>query len=155
MEHTHIVKTCPYCQFPLKADSDVVVCVECLIPHHYECWAENDGCTTFGYTGLTGKQGNQPGNMQTTTVTGIGQLAVDRLDVTLDESPIPQMAEFTRPPRSSATVNGIIKIPIWGWGIYIDTNTATATDQLVSDQDIYQLTYRTGDLSLQDLPIGV
>jgi hypothetical protein len=44
----HIGKTCPYCQFPLKADSEVVKCPACKVPHHRECWAENGGCTTFG-----------------------------------------------------------------------------------------------------------
>ncbi len=48
----YIGKNCPYCQFPLKADSEVVVCAECHIPHHRECWTENGGCTTFGHQGL-------------------------------------------------------------------------------------------------------
>jgi len=52
LEHTHIGKTCPYCQFPIKQDSQVVVCAECRIPHHRECWQENGGCTTFGHQGL-------------------------------------------------------------------------------------------------------
>ncbi len=36
-----IGKTCPYCQFPLKADSEVVQCSSCKMPHHRNCWAEN------------------------------------------------------------------------------------------------------------------
>jgi len=52
MNNSYIGKTCPYCQFPLKADSEVVVCAECRIPHHRECWRENGGCTTFGHQGL-------------------------------------------------------------------------------------------------------
>ncbi len=48
MNTSHIGKTCPYCQFPLKADSEVVECRACKVPHHRECWAENGGCTTFG-----------------------------------------------------------------------------------------------------------
>jgi hypothetical protein len=44
----YIGKTCPYCQFSLKADSEVVECCACKVPHHRECWAENGGCTTFG-----------------------------------------------------------------------------------------------------------
>lgn len=41
-------KTCPYCQYPIKQDSDVVICRECNIPHHAECLRKNGGCTTFG-----------------------------------------------------------------------------------------------------------
>ncbi len=52
MHTSNIGKTCPYCQFPLKADSEVVVCAACRIPHHRECWQENGGCTTFGCIGL-------------------------------------------------------------------------------------------------------
>ncbi len=48
MQASNIGKSCPYCQFPLKSDSEVYVCAECGIPHHRECWQENGGCTTFG-----------------------------------------------------------------------------------------------------------
>ena len=41
-------KTCPYCQFPVKQDSQVALCPACKVPHHRECWHENGGCTTFG-----------------------------------------------------------------------------------------------------------
>ena len=41
-------KTCPYCQFPIKQDSEAVQCRACQVPHHRECWEENGGCTTFG-----------------------------------------------------------------------------------------------------------
>lgn len=44
-------KTCPYCQTPLKPNSDVVVCNACGMPHHQECWMENGRCTTFGCSG--------------------------------------------------------------------------------------------------------
>jgi hypothetical protein len=46
-----IGKTCPYCQFPVKGHEELVVCSECGIPHHTDCWNENHGCTTFGCTG--------------------------------------------------------------------------------------------------------
>ncbi len=49
MANIHFGKPCPYCQFPIKQDSEVIVCIECKIPHHKECWEENDGCTTFGF----------------------------------------------------------------------------------------------------------
>lgn len=48
MDNSLIGKTCPYCQFPIKQDLDIVVCNKCQIPHHKECWQENGGCTTFG-----------------------------------------------------------------------------------------------------------
>jgi hypothetical protein len=43
-----IGKTCPYCQTPIKPGIPVVICPECKIPHHKECWEENVGCTTYG-----------------------------------------------------------------------------------------------------------
>ncbi len=50
MTQNNIGKTCPYCQFPIKQNLEVIVCSECNIPHHRECWEENRGCTTFGCT---------------------------------------------------------------------------------------------------------
>jgi hypothetical protein len=41
-------KTCPYCQTPIKPEIPVIICPECGIPHHRECWEENAGCTTYG-----------------------------------------------------------------------------------------------------------
>ncbi len=66
----YIGKTCPYCQFPLKADSDVVQCPSCIVPHHKECWAENGGCTTFGCR-------------ETTFLSAAGE----RMEVFFDETP--------------------------------------------------------------------
>jgi len=43
----HLGKTCPYCQFPIKNEVDITICPKCGIPHHYECWMENTGGTTF------------------------------------------------------------------------------------------------------------
>lgn len=42
---------CPYCKTELTADDDIVLCSECEMPHHKECWVENQGCTTFGCNG--------------------------------------------------------------------------------------------------------
>lgn len=47
-----IGKTCPYCQFQLKRDSSIINCPLCNIPHHFECWLENRGCTTYGCDSL-------------------------------------------------------------------------------------------------------
>ena len=49
--HSATGKSCPYCQFPLKEQDAIVVCSECAMPHHQECWTENRGCTTYGCEG--------------------------------------------------------------------------------------------------------
>ena len=46
-----IGKTCPYCKTPFKEGDDIVICSVCEMPHHKECWVENQECTTFGCTG--------------------------------------------------------------------------------------------------------
>ena len=46
-----IGKVCPYCKTEFKEGDDIVVCSVCEMPHHKECWIENNGCTTFGCTG--------------------------------------------------------------------------------------------------------
>ncbi len=51
MNREHIGKTCPFCQFPIKAELEIHLCAECKIAHHRECWQENGGCTTFGCSG--------------------------------------------------------------------------------------------------------
>ncbi len=48
-------KICPYCKTEFKEEDEVVVCSNCEMPHHKECWIENSACTTFGCTGtITG-----------------------------------------------------------------------------------------------------
>ena len=47
---THVGKKCPYCLSQIKPQGQMVVCPECGIPHHPECWEENGGCTTWGCT---------------------------------------------------------------------------------------------------------
>lgn len=41
MNSSFIGKTCPYCQYPIKHDSEVAVCATCHLPHHQECWQQN------------------------------------------------------------------------------------------------------------------
>ena len=48
----HIGKRCPYCNSVFKEDDHIVVCSICDMPHHFECWQDNQGCSTFGCTGL-------------------------------------------------------------------------------------------------------
>ena len=51
VDEDHIGKTCPFCQTPIKPNDQVIVCRECDMPHHSECWYENEGCTTYGCAG--------------------------------------------------------------------------------------------------------
>lgn len=44
-------KMCPYCKTTISSNDDIVICSICNMPHHKECWVENQGCTTFGCTG--------------------------------------------------------------------------------------------------------
>lgn len=44
-------KICPFCKTEFKPNDDIVVCSECDMPHHKDCWVENQGCTTFGCLG--------------------------------------------------------------------------------------------------------
>ena len=47
----YIGKICPYCKTGFTSEDEVVVCSQCEMPHHKECWIENQGCTTFGCMG--------------------------------------------------------------------------------------------------------
>lgn len=47
----YVGKICPYCKAEIKEGDDVVICSSCEMPHHKDCWIENQGCTTFGCTG--------------------------------------------------------------------------------------------------------
>ena len=44
-------KVCPYCRTAFTPEDDVVLCSACEMPHHKDCWIENQGCTTFGCLG--------------------------------------------------------------------------------------------------------
>lgn len=44
-------KICPFCKTEFKPNDEIVVCSECDMPHHKDCWVENQGCTTFGCLG--------------------------------------------------------------------------------------------------------
>lgn len=44
-------KICPFCKTEFKPSDNIVVCSECDMPHHKDCWIENQGCTTFGCLG--------------------------------------------------------------------------------------------------------
>lgn len=44
-------KVCPYCKTAFVPGDEIVVCSQCDMPHHKDCWIENQGCTTFGCLG--------------------------------------------------------------------------------------------------------
>ena len=44
-------KICPYCKTQFLPEDEIVLCSTCDMPHHKDCWIENQGCTTFGCTG--------------------------------------------------------------------------------------------------------
>ncbi len=52
MAYSAVGKNCPYCQFPIKNESEVKWCPVCKMPHHIDCWKENKGCTTFACPGV-------------------------------------------------------------------------------------------------------
>ncbi len=47
----YVGKTCPYCKSVFTENDEIVVCSDCDMPHHKDCWIENKGCTTFGCQG--------------------------------------------------------------------------------------------------------
>ena len=51
MNNKYIGKTCPFCKAPFTENDDIVICSQCDMPHHKDCWVENGGCTTFGCLG--------------------------------------------------------------------------------------------------------
>ena len=51
MNNKYIGKTCPFCKAPFTEYDDIVICSQCDMPHHKDCWVENGGCTTFGCLG--------------------------------------------------------------------------------------------------------
>lgn len=56
----YVGKICPYCKTELLPGDEIVLCSECDMPHHKECWAENKGCTTFGCQGTIKALGDAP-----------------------------------------------------------------------------------------------
>src|SRR5205807_1402812 len=41
-------RACPYCRFPLKEGTEMVVCGTCKAAHHADCWDDNHGCAVVG-----------------------------------------------------------------------------------------------------------
>lgn len=57
---SYIGKTCPYCKSKITEIDDIVICSSCEMPHHKQCWIENQGCTTFGCNGTIQSPVGQP-----------------------------------------------------------------------------------------------
>jgi len=162
MLQQHKGKTCPFCQFPIKADSAVAVCKECGIPHHLECWQENGKCTTFGCKGKMSKENSSH----------------EVLEINLEEPP----AEKSSVPISEKTGRLIALLLTCGvvlLGVLIFTNISIlpqpdngeysppppAVDPSPSPPAIdpnviasldadYYIDYENGTIPLGDLPIG-
>lgn len=64
--HDYTGKICPFCKTELKPSDEVVVCSACEMPHHKDCWVENQGCTTFGCVGTIKAADNAISSVTTT-----------------------------------------------------------------------------------------
>ncbi len=62
----YIGKICPYCKCELTENDDIVVCSVCDMPHHKECWIENQSCTTFGCLGSIKNADGSPSSVTAT-----------------------------------------------------------------------------------------
>lgn len=80
MVSASVGKTCPYCQFPLKQDSEAVQCPVCKVPHHRGCWEENGGCTTFGHQGLREEARQLPAARETQLTQNQAQIRAEAYD---------------------------------------------------------------------------
>ncbi len=63
MNKAYIGKICPYCKCEITADDTIVKCSICDMPHHRDCWIENQGCTTFGCDGTIQSIESSPDNV--------------------------------------------------------------------------------------------
>lgn len=61
----YVGKVCPYCKAPFAPGDEIVVCSDCEMPHHKDCWVENQGCTTFGCTGTIRSAGGGASSVTT------------------------------------------------------------------------------------------
>lgn len=53
-------KICPYCKSVFKEGDEIVKCSVCEMPHHKDCWIENQCCATFGCNGTIDAPDFQP-----------------------------------------------------------------------------------------------
>lgn len=64
----YVGKICPYCKTEFKENDDIVVCSICDMPHHKDCWIENQGCTTFGCLGTIKASDGSPSSVTSNTM---------------------------------------------------------------------------------------
>lgn len=76
-------KTCPYCQYPIKAGVPTTTCGDCGIPHHTACWEYNGGCTTYG---CPGRRAVQSGSSAGPPISG----AIDLSNIMAEPERLPQ-----------------------------------------------------------------
>lgn len=62
----HVGKMCPYCKSTISQLDKIIVCSECNMPHHEECYVENGGCTTFGCANSSDNHGTVNDNSENT-----------------------------------------------------------------------------------------
>lgn len=43
--------SCPYCQAEFLEDDTRIICPECGIAHHIDCWESNKACSVYGCDG--------------------------------------------------------------------------------------------------------
>ena len=63
----YVNKICPFCKTEIQETDEIVICSACEMPHHKECWIENQGCTTFGCTGTIKSADNAPSPITSST----------------------------------------------------------------------------------------
>lgn len=61
-------KICPYCKTAFTPQDDIILCSQCEMPHHKECWIENQGCTTFGCLGTISGADSGASSVTTTRI---------------------------------------------------------------------------------------
>ena len=46
--HSTMQKVCPVCSTEISSDEEQIVCPDCKMVYHQDCWADNNGCATYG-----------------------------------------------------------------------------------------------------------
>lgn len=61
---------CPYCLTRIQRGELIQVCPHCGTAHHWECWRENGGCTTYGCEATLVDRGVDPAQAARRAVSG-------------------------------------------------------------------------------------
>lgn len=46
--HSTMQKVCPVCSTEISSDEEQIVCPDCKMAYHKDCWNDNNGCATYG-----------------------------------------------------------------------------------------------------------